>query len=133
MDSNIKTQIIQAVNATNITLSDLYEANKYIESFIKSGSAGQDQKESVDMVNFLFASAGFKIERINKELRDIPEELKSGMAADSVKTNASTVLKFKPGKLDEAKASTDDLIKQIEAIRDHLNDKLKTLKNEHGA
>ena len=132
MDSNIKTQIIQAVNATNITLSDLYEANKYIETLSKSGSDGQDQKESVKMVNQLFACAGFKIERINKELRDIPEELKNGMDTASVKTDTSTVLKLSLNKLDEAKASTDTLIEQIEKIRDHLNDKLKQLKSEQG-
>ena len=132
MDSNIKTQIIQAVNATNITLSDLYEANKYIETLSKSGSDGPEQKESVKMVNQLFACAGFKIERINKELRDIPEELKNGMDTASVKTDTSTVLKLSLNKLDEAKASTDTLIEQIEKIRDHLNDKLKQLKSEQG-
>ena len=132
MDSNIKTQIIQAVNATNITLSDLYEANKYIETLSKSGSDGPEQKESVKMVTQLFACAGFKIERINKELRDIPEELKNGMDTASVKTDTSTVLKLSLNKLDEAKASTDTLIEQIEKIRDHLNDKLKQLKSEQG-
>ena len=65
-------------------------------------------------------------------MRDIPEELKNGMDTASVKTDTSTVLKLSLNKLDEAKASTDTLIEQIEKIRDHLNDKLKQLKSEQG-
>lgn len=127
MDGNIKTQIIQAVNAANITLSDLYEADKCIETLSKSGSDAKSQKEEVNAVNYLFACAAFKIERINKELLDIPEDIKSGMEFMSVKKDASTVLKLDLRKLGEAKASAENLIRQIESIRDHLNDKLKDI------
>ena len=134
MEGNTKTQVIQAINAANGALSDLYEVNRYIENSQKTAPegvpqkqdfmAGQTPREMTDMANNLLGSAGFKIERLNKELRDIPENLRNGMGISSVKTDASTVFKINPMKLKEAKASTDTLIEQIEIIRDYLNGKL---------
>ena len=61
---------------------------------------------------------------VGNALKDVEE--KSKATKNELKT-LEKALKLDPQKLGEAKASTENLIRQIESIRDHLKDKLKDI------